>query len=75
MPRKNTEERRERLRERNEKVIKRFKEVSRKHPQWKFNELVKEVGKDHVELSLKTIEQIIRGDYEKYIWKEPGAKE
>jgi len=54
----NTQQRKERLQKRNEKVRQLFEELSAKHPQWKVDALVEEVA-NIMFLSPRTIEAIL----------------
>ncbi|EKY13246.1 hypothetical protein HMPREF9072_01576 [Capnocytophaga sp. oral taxon 324 str. F0483] len=54
----NTQQRKERLQKRNEKVRQLFEELSAKHPQWKVDALVEEVA-NIMFLSPRTIVAIL----------------
>jgi hypothetical protein len=53
--------REERLKQRNEKIRKLFSSKTNKHPQWRSNEIIKDVATE-VFLSTRTVEAIIKGE-------------
>lgn len=60
---------RERLKKRNQAVMKTYAELDKKHPQWRYDAIIEKVA-DRFFLAPKTVDQIIRGDYEKHLWKD-----
>ena len=52
--------RKERIRERNQKVRECFSELEKKHPQWKLSALLEEVAKEFLPLSANTISAILK---------------
>ena len=71
--RKNSHAQRERMKKRNKAVSEGYLKLTRKHPQWRHDAIVEKLAEQFF-LAPKTIDQIIRGDYERHFWKEEGER-
>ena len=53
--------RKDRLQQRNAKVKEQYTALTKKHPQWRYQAIIKELAKE-VYLAPRTIEAILRGE-------------